>query len=73
MKFIGNIDKLRKRLDECGDITTERLLPNGGHQFVFVSRAVVNWWPRSGLLEFKGPKEEKFEVVAKYVSVVNKL
>ncbi len=66
MKFKGNIDQLRQRLDQCGLISNERLLAGNVHQFDFHNWAVVNWWPSSGLLEFKGPKKAKLEVLAKY-------
>lgn len=62
MKFHGELSDLRARIDQLGLQGEWHENPKAGsHAFRARSGEVLNWWPRTGTLQFQGKDAESFQ------------
>ena len=69
IKFDGTIDELKEKVDQAG-IQGRWQTGNGDEKCVFRSNnsGVLNWWPRTGTLQFQGSAKGKPELEALFES-----
>lgn len=58
MKFTGNIDELKNKLNEKGFSPYKEEEANGCHRFRFSNGAILNFWPSRGTVNLQGQKCE---------------